>query len=533
MSLNQNEKSAFEAVWQLVVLSDIKLTQTSLKNALLQHHDFPTLAAFGDVLDEFNIPNLSTRLTPENLSEIPLPAIAHLDDDDDGGSFVVIKKVSSDKIEWQNGSKSIQKSITEFAEKWSGVTLLIEPSENSGEAHYQELRRNEIINNLRIPFVVTGLVICFLLIFLPTLKDFSISTNWQYFALLFTKILGVTVSVMLVWYSIDAKNPFLANICHINKKTNCENILNSKAAKIFGWLSWSEIGLFYFVGGFLMLLINPNSLEILGFLAILALPYTFWSVYYQAFVAKEWCPLCLGVQALLWVEFLLLFFTYNITFSLTELPVRSLIIAFLPTPILWAFIKNPLLKSYLSDQYKNEFQKLKFNPDFMESLMSNETFLPPITVDMKVITMGNPLAENKLTVVLNPICGGCKRTFGMLEKLLETDENINCHIILVASPDGKSESSLITQNIFNEHSNNLMLKALQAWFGTGLPPQKGEKYPAEAIIVEAHRKWYTQTGQSKVPLIFLNNAEIPSIYEPTEFPKLFRQYKNVGFQNQQ
>ena len=533
MSLNQNERSAFEAVWQLVVLSDIKLTQTSLKNALLQHHDFPTLAAFGDVLDEFNIPNLSTRLTPENLSEIPLPAIAHLDDDDEGGSFVVIKKVSSDKVEWQNGSKSIQKSITEFAEKWSGVTLLIEPSKNSGEAHYQELRRNEIINNLRIPFVITGLLICFLLILLPTLKDFSISDNWQYFALLFTKILGVTVSVMLVWYSIDAKNPFLVNICHINKKTNCESILNSKAAKIFGWLSWSEIGLFYFVGGFLMLLINPNSLEILGVLSILTLPYTFWSVYYQAFVAKKWCPLCLGIQALLWVEFLLLFFTHNISISFSVLPLRSLIIAFLPAPILWAFIKNPLLKSYLSDQFRIEFQKLKFNPDFIESLMSKEIFLPPITQEMKPIKIGNPLAENKLMVVLNPICGGCKRTFGMLEKLLETDENIKAQIILVASSDGESESSLITQKIFNEPSNNFMLKGLRAWFGIEESPKAGENYPAEMETIALHHQWLAQTGLSSVPIIFLNNVEIPSLYQPMEFPKLFKQSQNVGFRNQQ
>jgi uncharacterized membrane protein len=535
MRLNQNEKSAFEALWQLIILADIKLTQTSLKNALLQHNDFPTFASFGDVLDEFNIPNLSTRLSAENLSEIPLPALAHLEEND-GDNFVIIKSVADNQIEWQQERKIVQENITEFTKKWEGITLLIEPDLTSGEANFLTMRRKEVINNLRTPFIITGILLCLGGVLLSIFERFSLAENWQYSALLLTKILGVVSSVLLVWYSIDGSNPLLENICHLNKKTNCENILNSKAARIFGWLSWSEIGLFYFSGGFSLLLLNPDfSLWYLGGFTLLALPYTFWSVYYQAFVAKEWCPLCLSVQVLLWAEAGIFFSTTHAEFNLQNLPFRSLIIAFLPMPILWAFVKNPLLKSYQSELYKNQFQKLKFSPDFIENLMSKEIYLPIIDVDMKVIKMGNPLAENKLTLVINPVCGGCKRTFGMVDKLIENQENINCEVILVASADPESESSRVTQKIFNEPSNEFMLKALRAWFAEDKVIKNSilAHYPAEINTIAQHRQWYDKTGFSSVPLVFMNNTEIPSLYSPDEYPKLFKQCLNVGFRNQQ
>ncbi|MDR3220154.1 MAG: vitamin K epoxide reductase family protein, partial [Dysgonamonadaceae bacterium] len=59
----------------------------------------------------------------------------------------------------------------------------------------------------------------------------------------------------------------------------------------------------------------PSLIFYLALINILALPYSFWSVWYQKFKAKQWCVLCLIVQVLLW-----LIFAVNLGFGWIQLP---------------------------------------------------------------------------------------------------------------------------------------------------------------------------------------------------------------------
>src|SRR6202012_5749326 len=124
------------------------------------------------------------------------------------------------------------------------------------------------------------------------------------------------------------------------KKSSCNAILSSGAPKIFKWLTWSEVGFFYFAGTWLLPLFGGHSCAILQMLAVLniiSLPYTFYSIYYQARVAKEWCVLCCTVQGLLWLEFGVLVTIYP-GLSLSAIPLAALsavLICLLAPVILW------------------------------------------------------------------------------------------------------------------------------------------------------------------------------------------------------
>ncbi|MFY7908436.1 MAG: vitamin K epoxide reductase family protein [Emticicia sp.] len=540
MKLNPNEKNAFEAIWQLVRLTNLKITATSLKNALLQHPNFPTFVAFSDVLHDFNVPNLATRLTPDRLHEIPLPAIAHFEGG--GGTFITITKIIDDTIEWTHDEIGIKKeSITSFLHHWQGTTLLIEPNETSGEVNYKEKRKQEIIESLRFPFIITGLLTCFGLLLYQVTKQYSITDNWQYYALLLTKTLGLVVSVMLVWYSIDSNNSFLRSVCQLNNKTNCNNILNSKAARIFGWLTWSEVGLFYFAGGFLTLLFFPKfPLWSLGSLGVLALPYTIWSIYYQAFIAKEWCPLCVTIQVLIWVEFFIFLkmgFTSPILFFNSPIGGWGAVFAFVLTPILWAFIKKPIQKSLRIDTIYREFQKLKFDPDYIQALMGKEVFLPPIFEGMKTIEMGNPAAENSLILVLSPVCASCRQTYHIVKKLLEIEDTIKVQIILAASLARNDNAGQISRRILSQEN---LSEALREWFAD--ESKNVKKWIKRTQIIEENEEGYKQTafylrwlelaGVTEAPVTFLNNIEIPKYYNTTEIIKLLSLQSKIGFRNQ-
>ena len=83
-------------------------------------------------------------------------------------------------------------------------------------------------------------------------------------------------------------------------------MLETKASSFFGIFSWSEVGFTYFSVSLLALLIFPQWICYLAACNILCLPFTFWSIWYQKFRARNWCTLCVSVQATLW----LLFFCY-------------------------------------------------------------------------------------------------------------------------------------------------------------------------------------------------------------------------------
>lgn len=218
MKLNLSEKNALEATNMLLYLSKVRVTAHSLRDALWQHPDFPSLSALSDVLTDFNVPNMATRLTPDRLPEIPLPALAQLQVD--GGVFAPVRKVGS-TVEWLHTQRGWQsESYNDFVHKWTGVALLIEPNATSGEREYAQNRRREWIDSLRIPFIVSVIMVCLGVVLWSLLQKFPLASHLSYYGLLATKLAGTIVSGMLVWYGIDSQNSFLQKVCQINRHSN-------------------------------------------------------------------------------------------------------------------------------------------------------------------------------------------------------------------------------------------------------------------------------------------------------------------------
>jgi uncharacterized membrane protein len=540
MNLNPSEKNAFVALEQLLKLTKVKVTSTTLKNKLLQHPDFPTLVSLSDVLTDVKVDNMATRINPYQLAEIPLPAIAHFED---GSGYATIHKIADNQVEWLHDKMGIRReSIADFSQKWQGITLLAQPNENSGEENFTKNRRFEIIEKLRNPFIMSGLFLILGYFIWHNFSNISIENTDNFYAFLVAKFIGVIVSSFLIWYSIDANNSFLRSVCEINSKTNCGNILNSEAAKILGWLTWSEIGLFYFTGGFLALLFSNNLTEtllILKWLNVLALPYTVWSVYYQGFVAKEWCVLCLTVQVLLWVEF---FTLSKISFSLNSEMIDSFIhlsLCFLSVTVLWAFIKKPLQNSGRFDEVYNTFQKLKFDPDYVKGLLSKERMLPPIFEGMKVLRMGNPEAENTITLILNPTCESCSQNFEKTQKLLRENPQFNCIAIFATSQNPNDIDVFVLKSILSLPFEQ-MEKATEKWFQNIKQDKNiwkksldiGEFSEDVHQQIIFYSRWLELSSIVSVPTILLNTIELPSVFDISDIENLSRILINVGFANQ-
>ena len=220
-----------------------------------------------------------------------------------GGELLLVKNIKQGFFyvsgdEWNNHKLSVEK----FKSIFSGVILTAEKSGEYNKTNFFYPFLKKFIT----PFIVAGLVLCFAGVLVFNTSYFS-NLSSQLLLLTLFKTAGLVTSILLLVQSIDSNNPLIQKLCKSNgSKTDCNAILSSKAAKLFNGLTWSEVGFFYFAGTWLLLLFGSGWLltwRVLFLLNAISLPYTFYSVYYQARIAKQWCILCCTVQAILWLEF--------------------------------------------------------------------------------------------------------------------------------------------------------------------------------------------------------------------------------------
>lgn len=288
-SLFSSKVNAVEVPLMLLKSIGVSVSSNSGRKTLEDHPDFPSLMAISDSFNEWQVSNAAYHILKEEFSveELRFPFIAQMPAN--GGQFILVHKIVKGKVIYSD-EKVKRKEITEedFLKSWSGILLYAEASEKSGEDGYVGKKMLEIIDGLKIPLAILILVltIVFAVNFSTVALDFSL--------LLIVKSIGIGISVLLLAHGVDANNPLVQNLCSLGKKNNCNAILKSDAAKVTYWLSWSEVGFFYFAGSFLSLLFVPSSISLLILINICALPYTLWSIYYQ-YNHKNWCVLCCTV----------------------------------------------------------------------------------------------------------------------------------------------------------------------------------------------------------------------------------------------
>lgn len=532
MKLTHAEKNAYDALTYLIESARLPVTPQSIKEELYLHPDFPSMLAISDALTEWKINNLATRIGQEQLVEIPLPAIAYLDNQ--GGCFAPIRKVTDEKVEWLDTSRGwLTDSLFEFSHKWNGVVLLIEPDKNSGEINYQQKKKEQLRRDARVPAIALGFLACMICAGRLLLPDAAIADRMLQ-GLLLTKLIGVGVTSLLLWHTVDASNELLRSLCSLDSRTDCNNVLTSSAAKLWGWLSWSEIGFAYFTGSFLALLLREitaqtSSLSWLLLLNALALPYTVYSIYYQYKVARSWCTLCVLVQLLLWVEFALgLPYWPTVTLTLSSQTIALFGLAFLPPITLWMLLKKPLQEATQVFPLRRELQRAKFNPDYVESLFAHQPQMPPVFEGMRLISIGNPRAEHTLTVVTNPLCGPCRRLHPQLEALVQRTKTINCQFVFI----GSTTSVTVAQKLLSldlidaQKALNLWYKRndnnIDAWNKVIDCPSV---YSDLGKQMELNVRWCEMAQITSTPTLYLDGRQLPLAYVINDVENLCRLIK--------
>jgi len=502
-------------------LKSIKVSLNTIDQTLNEHPDYPSFLSITDSLKKWNVDCLALQANANNLLSIPTPFITILKD----AQFIVVREILDDEIKIINqyGKKELVR-MNQFIEKWSETIIIAESNELSGEIDYIKKQRAAILNKFIIALIPIGILVSVLVPFI----NGSVGLVPSLFVV--TTLIGLTASVLLLWYDIDKGNPFLKQICSGIQKASCSAVLNTKAASIGGIVTWSEVGFFYFSSSLLFTaFVGINTvLPVLNVFSLLALPYVIFSIYYQWRVAKQWCVICLWVQAVLLIEGILTINNNLVSYSAIEQVIIanwSVVLIVLIIPIISWYLLKPMLKRNQAAKYEKwSYLKLKYNAQVFNFLLQKQPSIIAYPTQGLGITIGNPNATKTIVKVCNPYCGPCATAHPELEKIIKDNPSIKAQIIFTTTNNEKDRGLKPVKHLLAiaAKGDDLLIEhALDDWY---LAKEKNYdkfaiKYPIngelqiQAENIDLMKTWCDKVKIEYTPTIFIDGYKLPRNYQ--------------------
>ena len=512
---------------------EVKITKANFKESLLQHPFFPSLYSISEVFERFGVQTEAYKVESEKLDALKPPFIAYLSGQKTGKDFVLVNSLSEREVAYISENNKIKReSKEEFRKNWEGIVLQAISTENSGENDFESNQKKELRKRQKMIALKSSaalILIASVYFFLHSL-DFENLVSAS--TLILIKMAGLVTTILLLVYEVDKSNEFVKSICMAGKQTNCAAVLQGKSSKILG-ISWSEVGFFYFASTFLFLLFPGITFGakvfVLSIANVLAASYILFSIYYQWKVAKQWCLMCLTVQAILLMELIWSiwkFWTHATNFSVEpfafSLPVAYCIL--LPVAS-WFILKPLILKARDEPAYKFAYRRLLYNPQTFDYLLQQQPLAPGGYQNIG-IELGNPNAENTIIKVCNPYCGPCAKAHPLLDEIVHHNKNVKLKLIFTASNDRDDKRGIAARHLLAIYKKNIGKTglALNEWY---LAEKKdyeefAKKYPMNGELkqqegeIEKMKEWCKEAEISFTPTIFINGRRLPHKYKIDE-----------------
>lgn len=481
-----------------------KFPYSDFEYELNSHPDFPTLKAISDTLEKFGIENVPVKLRPDELEKIDTPFLAYINSKGQKELAYAKPRVNGSLIYYSETRCFIKEGLNEFAINFSGIAVLLN-LQKAVRSTYDPTKKKD--RQLSKSIVILSLL-CF-----ASFTSLSVFNNYSWLfsninsaLLLCTKALGLTLATILVLKDFGQSSDFIDKVCKLGKQANCDQVLESRFATIYGWFKWSDVGFVYFLSSWLILI--DGNLGIIALLSFAALPYVFISLYQQVFILKKLCSLCLGILTVLLIEFSIGLSVFS-NFSLETSRILNLAILITSLSTLYLTTKALILSRKTKTELEYQYNRLKRNSGVIKEILKKEKQLQTSGEPKESLQFGSLLSNAlQLQVILSLDCVHCQKLFSLLDEYLSQNYNISIELFLVFNMRNKKHIMLM-EELLKDYSNKNGQKAwnkLSEWYKKA--DQKKLKVH-DLVLSEDLKKLLLSTNS----LIHLNQID--------SFPKLF------------
>lgn len=445
------------------------------------HPDYPNLVSLTDTLSFFNIDNGVIHVESSDIELLPNRFVTLLKGQHNNQPQLYFIEKKEDLYFYSKDERTISIPKEELESRWNNIVLLVEPS--AGE--------NIAATKVNI-WYWTLYVLCGVAFFATLLL---LEENWQVKIFFLFPILGILFSIVALKNLFNIKSEFLNNFCDFSEATNCETVVDSNKWKLLEFVNFSDLSIIFFSSQFLGLFIFANDYDdffsIQNVLLLTAIPILFISVYYQKYVEKKWCPICLIIIATILIEISILSLLRTFAFIISLQSLIRFGFVFLLVTTTWFFLKNILIKQKeLKEFHIKGNQFMRNYTIFKNTLLT--TRIKTNSILSKGILLGNITAPLKIVLVTSPFCRFCAEAHTIIERILEKYPEQVC-INISFNINTKQE---------DEKSNKVHQKLVAIYYNQG----------QEAFIKALHN-WFEDNDESKLDNIMVENMDKLKINE--------------------
>ena len=490
-----------------------------VRRLIASHPDYPSLLSASDVLEQLGIPHGVARLEKEQLKTLSYPYIMHVKNG--GGEFLIIR-----------GEEDLT-SKPDLLDDWNGIVLKAEAPESIEDEENREVLAKEKAGRFAFSLFIFSVLVMAAMSWVP-------GFNWLAILLLATSIAGVVLGYLLVAKDLGVKYDAVESFCNAGQKTNCDRVLRSDEATLFGHFSLSDAVLSYFtaqliVSGLLIPLgVNATSLWwVLAAVGILMLPVVVYSLWLQGAKFKTWCRLCLLVGGVLVLQAGL--FGWMATAGVFGMVDGSIWAGGLVAGLFFAIgslvflLKIRLKEGAEAEQTEAEANRVKYNPSVFTHLLLQQPQADCTQFD-KELLIGNPKAPVKITMAASLSCSPCKDGFEKAKLLVNKFPGmVNLSVRLSVPKNGNGQEPgpgryflwYWMKQVYNTNDQTEQTeKLLQDWFELADLNAFRERYPFQTnghdseleTLTDRHTAWFDKAGIKGTPTFFVNGYKLPGQY---------------------
>ena len=499
----------------IALLQALRVKHTTM-NAMKMYREHPhryDLYGLSSILNKYGVENVGIRVDDKaQIREMETPFIAHVSND-----FVLVKELKDENIEYLWHDKWIIVSIDNFLKGWSGVVLLPEVNESSIEPNYEKNRKREWIENALYGIFWLALGIVVVLLFAAS----GLWQSWSRWILILSLLGGIGICCLLLQKQMKIESSYADKLCSLFKKSDCNNVLESDASKLWDIFSWNEIGFGYFFSTLLIVLLFPQWIVYCAWVQLFVLPYSIWSIWYQRFRVKQWCPLCLIVMGNFWLLFFIYLFSDSYHDFIFDWKAFGWISSLYTLPFLTLHFVLPVWgEARTKEQLVFEMNYLKFNEDVFTAILKRNSAYE-VSLNSSQIILGNPDAKTCITILTNPHCGPCAKMHTRIENLLhKAGDRYYVQYIFSSFDETLEISNKMLIALYLKEGKEQVESLYHRWFENGkyrkeefFEQNKPLITAAVEIEFEKHQVWKAKTKLQATPTILVNGYPLPEQYK--------------------
>lgn len=515
---------------ELLTQAGVPYTTAYLRDAYQAEPYCGSLLGVAGLLRRYGVESTTLRLSDKTLLEqLPTPFLAETAE-----GMVLVKEAESGRVTYETEEKPFVSNTSDFEQRWSGVCLIVKASATSAEPGYESHRREMLVRKVENG---VWLALTFVLLSCGFFgNSFSRGGEAEYIdspvALFASSALVNVAGALLAWtlvrQSLQMESRVGRKLCSIFKNGDCHSLQTSGASKIFGRYSFAECGLAFFMVN-VDLLCSPSyrgtAMMVLPCFFALALLFSFWSIGYQWFVAKKWCPLCLMVMAVVWLQsaiFIIVMSRETITVVWQHLLVGALLtgLFYLWTLVAVRRVAGLLEKTVRARKVRSELSRLKFRPTVFKALLDENKRQQTEPIDTLLHFGHEIIGSPVITVLSNPYCKPCAEMHSRLKPLVE--KSFDVRYVLAPFSGAADAVSRCIIAFYLKYGRAKTWTMLDEWYRDarerGRDFFKGRISDDEARTervdteIRKYAAWIERNELFTTPAIFVNGRPLPETY---------------------